>query len=124
MDLINLFFSFEGRISRKSYWLYCALPTIIVSFYVEFAHIYFSLPEKLFLILIFLWPNLAIHVKRWHDQDKSGWWHLICFVPYIGFLVAIIMCGFVKGSQGRNRFGDSPLQNLTHHSSGTPDGAP
>jgi uncharacterized membrane protein YhaH (DUF805 family) len=84
--------------------------------------------------LIFLWPSLAVDVKRWHDIGKSGWLTLIAYGPVLamylleelknaglipaaplpgpllammglGFLVYIILLGAGKGSAAANRFG-------------------
>ena len=63
------------------------------------------------LTLIFLWPSLAIYTKRWHDRDKSGWWSLIMFVPVVGALWFLIECGFLRGTDGPNRFGNDPLDS-------------
>jgi uncharacterized membrane protein YhaH (DUF805 family) len=63
------------------------------------------------LILITLWPALAIYTKRWHDRDKSGWWTLIIFIPIIGSIWLLVELGFLRGTDGPNRFGDDPLGN-------------
>ena len=51
--------------------------------------------------------ELALGVKRLHDRDMSGWWTLISFVPFGGFILLVIL-GFLDGTQGPNRFGPSP----------------
>ena len=61
------------------------------------------------LVLIVLWPTLAVYTKRWHDRDKSGWWSLIMFVPIIGGIWFLVECGFLRGTDGPNRFGNDPL---------------
>ena len=52
-----------------------------------------------------IYPTLAIHVKRWHDRNKSGWWCLIGLVPLIGSLWIIVELGFCKGSKNKNTYG-------------------
>jgi uncharacterized membrane protein YhaH (DUF805 family) len=42
--------------------------------------------------LIFLWPSLAVDVKRWHDQGKSGWLVLIVYGPALA-LFAFALSG-------------------------------
>jgi uncharacterized membrane protein YhaH (DUF805 family) len=37
--------------------------------------------------LIFLWPSIAVDVKRWHDMGKSGWNALIVYGPVIAIFV-------------------------------------
>jgi uncharacterized membrane protein YhaH (DUF805 family) len=56
-----------------------------------------------------IWSGLALAAKRWHDRDKSAWWILITFVPVIGGFWALIENGFLKGTEGPNRFGADPL---------------
>lgn len=47
--------------------------------------------------------------KRWHDHDKSGWWFLLSFVPYLGGLVSFVICGCLRGTRGPNRYGPDPV---------------
>jgi uncharacterized membrane protein YhaH (DUF805 family) len=64
-------------------------------------------------LLLGLWwlatliPNLAVAVRRMHDQDKSGWWILIGLVPLIGGIWLLILY-FIDGTPGPNRFGQDP----------------
>ena len=60
----------------------------------------------LWFILTFL-PELAVAVRRLHDQDQSGWLVLIGLIPFIGPIAFIVfMC--LEGTQGPNRFGPDP----------------
>jgi len=59
--------------------------------------------------LALLWPALAIQAKRWHDRNKSAAWLVINFVPFIGWLWALIENGFLAGSKGDNLYGIDPL---------------
>ncbi len=113
MDGINLghiLFSFEGRINRGKFWLGWLLVWVL-QFVVFF--LVLSSPGAgsvvFLLILLLLWPTLAIQVKRWHDRDKSGAWILIVLVPIIGPLWAFVETGFVEGTRGPNRYGPDPL---------------
>jgi uncharacterized membrane protein YhaH (DUF805 family) len=89
--------------------------------------------------LIFLWPALAVDVKRWHDIGRSGWLALIAYGPVfamylleelknagfipatplpgpllsmmgLAFLVYIILLGARKGPAAANRFGPASLE--------------
>lgn len=58
----------------------------------------------LILILGLLIPSLAVQVRRFHDQDKSGWFILLNFIPLVGGLIVLVMfC--IDGTKGPNRFG-------------------
>ena len=65
------------------------------------------------LVLLGLWvmgtlvPNIAVHVRRFHDQDKSGWMYLISFIPYIGGLIVMVFM-FMDGTRGANQYGPDP----------------
>ena len=112
MDYKWFLFSFQGRINRKPFWMY-AVTVFVISFAASFALSGTTDvdPNTLSLILtvIFIWPNLAVQAKRWHDRDKSAWWILINLIPIVGPLWALIETGFFPGSQGDNRFGRDPL---------------
>ena len=52
----------------------------------------------------------GINAKRYHDRDRSGWWLLLILIPLLGPLWLIVVLGFLKGTEGENRFGPDPLQ--------------
>jgi uncharacterized membrane protein YhaH (DUF805 family) len=60
--------------------------------------------------LIFMWPMLAIQIKRCHDRNRSGWFMLVFLIPLVNLWPAIEIA-FLKGTDGPNRFGDDPLKN-------------
>ena len=55
--------------------------------------------------ILTFWISIVITVKRWHDQDKSGWWALLGFVPVIGWLWQNIQCAIMPGTAGPNQYG-------------------
>ncbi|RTE89876.1 DUF805 domain-containing protein [Bradyrhizobium sp. LVM 105] len=87
---------------------------------------------KLAATALMLWTYLAIVVKRLHDRDKSAWWLLAYFVlpglynqfedrlpdtywmlplalgGVILSVAAFVETGFLRGTQGPNRFGPDP----------------
>ena len=52
-------------------------------------------------------PAIAVEVRRFHDQDKSGWFILLNLIPFIGGLIVLVMM-FLDGTPGANRFGPDP----------------
>ena len=118
MNLIPLLFSFEGRIGRQSFWI-VLLGLLALHGLLEGLTPVVANPAdaesamsatQLLFILLTLWIQLAVQIKRWHDLDKSGWWALIGLVPVIGPLWILLECGLLRGTQGENRFGPDPLQ--------------
>jgi uncharacterized membrane protein YhaH (DUF805 family) len=60
----------------------------------------------LYSLAVFI-PNLAVIVRRLHDQDKSGWWFFIGFVPIIGGIWLLILY-LTDGTPGPNQYGPDP----------------
>jgi uncharacterized membrane protein YhaH (DUF805 family) len=137
MGIGQLLFGFNGRIRRTSYWLggfgagFVGFVIFMILFFVlgggamlaansvtdpnsnaataAGAGIGIGLAVLLLVYwLIMVWISLALHIKRWHDRDKSGVWVLIGFVPLIGFFWSLIECGFLDGTPGPNKYGPSP----------------
>ncbi|HXD06528.1 MAG TPA: DUF805 domain-containing protein [Burkholderiaceae bacterium] len=105
----HIFFGFSGRIPRKVYWLHGVCGLILAAVFLSFVLIIAGVQDYTIdglVNLLLVWPALAIGVKRWHDRDKSGWWVLVNFIPVIGWIWALIDNGFLRGTQGPNRFGE------------------
>lgn len=119
---------FSGRSRRREYWMFVLFTFIVVAacMILMFAG-GMSLDEDgqaapglLFWVgtaVLAIWgigsfiPSIAVQVRRFHDQDKSGWLILLGFIPYLGGLIVLIfMC--IEGTRGPNRFGADP-KNLT-----------
>lgn len=127
-----LLFSFDGRIARGRYWMaQLVLIAAIMVLGIGISLMIFGASKAtegatseggmaalgmggvlLFglLMLPCMWVSLAIQTKRWHDRDKSGWWMLINFIPYVGGIWSFVECGCLQGTIGANRYGDDPLQ--------------
>jgi uncharacterized membrane protein YhaH (DUF805 family) len=118
---MNLLFGFSGRIGRGQWWLgQLAIVGVLflggmlivmgagTSAVDQIAANGSVLLVVLATIVLAVWINLACTVKRFHDRDKSGFWVLIIFVPYIGGIWQIVECGFLSGSPGSNNYGPPP----------------
>jgi uncharacterized membrane protein YhaH (DUF805 family) len=80
--------------------------------------------------LLLLIPSIAVGVRRLHDVDRSGWWLMLGYGPWIlsillalaqsadvaailsivsniGFLVLLVFA-VMPGTRGPNRFGPDP----------------
>ncbi len=109
LDAYRQFTNFQGRASRKQYWMFYLFYVI---FYIMFAVLDDLLQTGgLFMALfalVSILPNIAIVTRRLHDIDKSGWWQLLIFIPIIGAIVLLVFL-VMKGTEGENRFGSVPL---------------
>jgi uncharacterized membrane protein YhaH (DUF805 family) len=143
MDWRHLFFNFDGRISRRPYWI-AMLVLFIVDLF-PFWVSYGAGNERLgaILDLALLYPCLAVMVKRAHDRETSllpvvafvgldailnafsffglagpidntsGLYALFAFPCLALAFYLAIELGFRKGVSGPNRHGPDPLQGQT-----------
>ncbi len=123
-------FDYAGRSCRMEFWMYfilqTVLPTLImmVGLYqglvavgehgnadnaVETATTYFGPTISLtgLVIIALLIPGIALQVRRFHDQDRSGLWVLLNLIPLFGGVAVLVFMG-VEGTKGDNRFGPDP----------------
>jgi len=122
------YFDFAGRSRRKEYWMFFLLNLIIITvmttvlFGLGFSMDPYAASSGgpvtwlIFAVmglysLIVLIPSIAVQVRRFHDQDKSGWFVLINFVPYIGGLIVLVFM-LLEGTRGPNKYGPDPKQGL------------
>lgn len=112
---------FSGRSRRKEFWMFLlgymllgmAITIIFAAFGAFSGAQWTPAGQGIFFLVIAVLglglfiPSLAVYVRRFHDQDRSGWWVLLAFVPYLGGLILIVfMC--IEGTRGPNRFGPDP----------------
>jgi uncharacterized membrane protein YhaH (DUF805 family) len=127
---------FNGRSQRIEYWLFMLFYWIAII--LLFALIMAGLPWDdmtpdevaepvpampgpltwVGVVLMFVFmigslvPSIAVTVRRFHDQDKTGWLYLLNFIPYVGpFVILVFMC--IEGTRGPNSYGEDPKD--PHH---------
>lgn len=110
IDWMHLFFNFDGRINRAKFWIgVIAIWIVEVVVWGLFGRNGAGVGIAGLIVLVLLWPLLAVYVKRFHDRDKSGWWVLIALIPIIGFFWILIELGILEGTAGPNQYGPDPL---------------
>jgi uncharacterized membrane protein YhaH (DUF805 family) len=116
---LKRYLDFSGRSRRREYWLYILFWTIAFyvimyldsalglggtsSGYAEGTSVGFQMTGGILTWVFFaatIIPNIAVAIRRVHDQDKAGWFILI---PIYGFILM-----FIEGTKGPNRFGPDP----------------
>lgn len=107
---IKRYTDFNGRSSRKEYWMFHLVFVAAAATWAVFTGIGTGAIANALLAIATLGlfiPHLAVQVRRFHDQDKSGWFALLNLIPYVGPLVAYIFM-FLPGTAGDNRYGPDP----------------
>lgn len=139
MDWVYLLSSFEGRISRKTFWI--AIAVLIVAELAGYLIAQALQGDRLSAIvdLAFLYPEFAIAAKRAHDRDLPIWILMVFFgggavldlltvlelsgakdqpslislmiaVPFTVLLAALLIeLGFRRGTVGPNQYGPDPV---------------
>ena len=139
MDWAFLFTSFEGRISRQTFWIAVAVLTII-ELAVNFITDQLQLDRLSAIIdLALVYPEFAVAAKRAHDRNMPLLFLIAFFignaildfltvvqmavidgrptapailisVPFtILFFFLLVELGFRKGVDGPNQYGPDPL---------------
>lgn len=104
---------FDGRSSRSEYWwAYLYFIIIYVLMLVGSALLGQTLGGILAIVLSLVIlasfiPMIAVAIRRLHDVDKSGWFYLLSFIPFVNFYILYLF--IIKGTDGPNRFGPDPL---------------
>jgi len=112
---IKRYTDFSGRSRRKEYWMFL-LGILIVAIVLGIVEGILGLsgmvggvygPLTVIFFLAILVPSIAVQIRRFHDQDKSGWFVLLSLIPFVGGLIVLVfMC--LEGTKGPNRFGPDP----------------
>jgi uncharacterized membrane protein YhaH (DUF805 family) len=110
--IIWLFFGISGRVSRLAYFLAGLFLAVVQAFLLYRLTL---VPEEsaagqfwAFLfwvaVVISIWSNVALGIKRLHDMDRPGIFAVALFIPVISILAFVILCLF-PGTAGPNKYG-------------------
>lgn len=105
--LKNRYVKFSGRAGRPEYWFFFLFVFVIglVLSIIDSLVLGLQFPIlTLVFYLAILLPQLALCIRRFHDQDRSGWFVLLGLIPFIGGIIILIFM-ILPGTPGDNRFG-------------------
>jgi uncharacterized membrane protein YhaH (DUF805 family) len=76
MDFKQFYFSAQGRVNRKQFWLWLVLPVFVISVILAFIDMatgnYIGPLLQGIVTLAILIPWILVYIMRFHDRDKSG----------------------------------------------------
>lgn len=118
---------FKGRSSQREYWMFMLIHlglyltySTIVSYAaardysgdlagwggIAFLATLLALVAAGALVV----PTIAVQVRRFHDQDRSGLLALLNLIPIFGGIAVLVMM-ILPGTEGSNQYGPDPLQS-------------
>jgi uncharacterized membrane protein YhaH (DUF805 family) len=111
------FAEFDGRSRRKEYWMFQLINLLIALVFCAciFAAFFAVRGSAVGIALGIFYclyglaaiiPSLAVTVRRLHDIGRTGWWLLISFIPFGGFVLLVFYC--LDGTPGPNEYGPDP----------------
>ncbi len=95
---MSLFLSPNGRIDQGTYWR-GVLILFAISAVLAAASAYVSVAIS-FLGIVFVWPWIAVHVKRFHDAGKTGW--LTIAMVVLAIVVSVVASAILTPILGGN----------------------
>lgn len=109
--IVGKYASGAGRASRGEFFVFFTFYVLfftlwnllifaLVSFFGDLNLVDFVL---LYVPFVFLPPLLAVCVRRFHDENKTGWLVLLLVVPLVNLFALGLLC--MRGTPGPNRFG-------------------
>lgn len=109
-----LFLAMNGRVSRHVYWLtyvlFVAVNGVVLGQLFGGEQASFSRIAETggpIVMIVTVYANLAVTVKRLHDGGYSGFLAIAMFVPLVN-IVFTIWAGIVPGTPGPNAYGVAP----------------
>ena len=110
-------FSAKGCYTRLQFWKITFISFIILALFGTYIVLTNSntneIPDEnvivvvamvMFVLLPMMYVNIVTSIKRFHDNNKSGWFYLLSLIPYVGSLILLVMNGFMPTVKEGNRY--------------------
>lgn len=93
---MELFLTPNGRIDQPTYWR-AVIILFVISAALSVVSAFVS-PFLGFAGILFIWPWIAVHVKRFHDAGKTGW--LTVAMVVLAIVVSFVLALFLPALFG------------------------
>lgn len=104
-------FNVKGRSSRKAYWMFLVLASVIVGFLSGVIFVLLALINQIlgfvffgFVMIYIVIASFTMAIRRCHDINYSFWY---MFIPLFNIYLSILFY-FVRGTEGPNNYGEDP----------------
>lgn len=133
--MFSLFFSFSGRLRRRSYWgvlltwqaIRIGMPILWYSLMsmpgsefdiqdTTYDDPAFYEATNLYLVLSLIAAVSMVSAtwRRLHDINANGFWAILSLIPVIDFFTMVIL-GCIDSQPGTNRYGVNPKGEATYY---------
>lgn len=115
IDGMLRYFEFSGRSTRRQYWLFGLVASLLClcGMYADYDLFGLDVRERefgpfgAFFALAHALPGVAVTVRRLHDVGRSGWWYHVQCIPLLGTL-AFLYWMIAPPTRWDNEFGANP----------------
>lgn len=120
IKVMKQYADFKGRARRKEFWMFSLFSVLIGCVFqlldymlgIQFTNLGSTYGAdygplySIYALIVFI-PSLAVSVRRLHDLNKSGWYLLLWFFIFIGWIWLLVLhC--TEGTAGSNKYGPDP----------------
>ena len=129
IDIVRHPFCITGRANRKTFWFF-TLNYLVLFFITEliaryiadfldkyptdsiFAIITGSVAFVIFLLFDawLLFSLMCLMVRRIQDTNRSGWYFMLSFVPFVGEIIMLVFA-LIPGTKGENLYDKNETYN-------------
>ena len=108
----TLFTSFQGRISRRDFWIGIAVMAVVAAVVQAgiFAAVNYSdvAVVSAASCVLFVYPAFALYVKRVHDLGHPASALVVLLIPIYNVIWIVRELGMKEGEDRTNAFGPAP----------------
>jgi len=106
--------AFDGRARRTEYWTFTGFFILVLTLGSLLSElgpgtgidIIATIILAIFTIASFV-PAVGVRIRRLHDSNRTGYWILLSFIPFIGSIVLLVF-DLMPGTKGANQYGQDP----------------
>ncbi|MFR9800039.1 DUF805 domain-containing protein [Streptomyces sp. MS06] len=109
VEVLKKYVVFSGRARRQEFWMFALFNLIaLVVLFILGMIIGSQVLYYIYALGVFL-PGLGVSFRRLHDTGRSAVWLLFVLIPFVGFIVPLVLC-CLDSQPGANEYGPNPKE--------------